>query len=416
MNENNFQKSGAISGSCSHDSTDEYFLEQKAIQKKMSLIKNKILILSGKGGVGKSTVAANLAMSLSLAGKKVGLLDIDIHGPSIPHLLGLTDQTITGADDNLKPVEMSNGLKVMSIGFLLQNQQDAVIWRGPRKYHMIKQFLMDVDWGELDYIIVDSPPGTGDEPLAIAQLMGKVEGAVVVTTPQEVSTIDVSKCITFCRHLDIPITGIIENMSGFICPHCDNKIDIFKKDGGKTLAFKMQIPFLGEIPIDPDIVTACDSGQPYIFNYSHSDTAKAFGKVVLPILKMESSVPVETEIPDMTDKNALRIAIPLANEKLSMHFGHCDNFALIDVDPKAKEIVNQKSIDAPPHQPGLLPRWLHEQGANMIIAGGMGARAQELFAQNDIKVIIGAPSETPERLVKDLLEETLSTGDNICDH
>jgi len=413
----NMKNKGTGAGSCQHNSSDDQFQETQAIQSRMSKIKNRILVLSGKGGVGKSTVAANLAMSLSLAGKKVGLLDIDIHGPSIPQLLGLKGQAVSGTDGNLKPIKMENGLQVMSIGFFIPNEDDPVIWRGPMKYNMIKQFLMNVDWGELDYIIADSPPGTGDEPLAVAQLMGKVEGAVIVTTPQDIAISDVSKCISFCNRLDIPVTGVVENMSGFICPHCKNNINIFKRDGGKTLACRMKVPFLGEIPIDPQIVEASDSGKPYIYTYSHSDAAKAFAKIVLPILEMEASPKAELKVDEIEKSdNIIRIAIPVAEGKLCLHFGHCENFALLDVNPKSKEIVKQSKLDSPPHQPGLLPQWLHKKGANMIISGGMGSRAQELFAQNDIKVVTGAPSIDPVQVVKDFLNQTLEVGANICDH
>ena len=221
--------------------------EQAQIRGRMSRIKHKILVLSGKGGVGKSTVAVNLAISLTLAGKKGGLLDIDIHGPSIPKVLNLEDATVSSDEQELLPVEMTNNLKVMSIGFLLQEKNSAVIWRGPRKYHMIKQFLKDVRWGDLDFLIIDSPPGTGDEPLSIAQLLEDCTGAVIVTTPQEMALSDVRKGITFCRNLNIKVLGVIENMSGFICPKCGHRTDIFKSGGGEKMAEEMDVPFLGAI-------------------------------------------------------------------------------------------------------------------------------------------------------------------------
>jgi len=225
-------------------------IEQQQIRQRMIQIKNKILILSGKGGVGKSTVSVNLAISLALAGKKVGLLDIDIHGPSIPKVLNLEGAKIGSDGQDIIPVEMTNNLKVMSIGFLLQGKDSAVIWRGPRKYHMIKQFLKDVQWGTLDYLIIDSPPGTGDEPLSIVQLLENADGAVIVTTPQEVALSDVRKCINFCGQLNLPVLGVLENMSGFVCPKCGEITDIFKSGGGEKMAEEMNVPFLGKIPID----------------------------------------------------------------------------------------------------------------------------------------------------------------------
>ena len=261
--------------------------EQEQIRDRIKQIKHQILVLSGKGGVGKSTVAVNLAISLTLEGKKVGLLDIDIHGPSIPKVLNLEGASLQTDGETLLPVEVSENLKVMSIGFLLPNNDNAVIWRGPRKYHMIKQFLKDVNWGQLDFLIIDSPPGTGDEPLSIVQLLENADGAVIVTTPQEVALSDVRKGISFCRNLNLPVIGVLENMSGFVCPKCGEMTDIFKSGGGEKMAKQMNVPFLGRIPIEPQIVRACDSGQPYVQHYSSSRAAQAFKEAMLPLLNLE---------------------------------------------------------------------------------------------------------------------------------
>jgi Mrp family chromosome partitioning ATPase len=274
-------------GNVDEDQKRQLQIEQIQIRKKVQRIKNKILVLSGKGGVGKSTVAANLAMSLALEDKKVGLLDIDIHGPSVPKILGIEREIIQTIGATLLPVEITGNLKVMSIGFLLRRSDDAVIWRGPMKYQMIKQFLKDVEWGVLDFLVVDSPPGTGDEPLSIVQLLEGADGAVIVTTPQEVALTDVRKCISFCNNLNLPVLGVLENMSGFICPKCGEKTDVFKSGGGEIMAQQMGVPFLGRIPIDPQIVQACDSGQPYIQYYSSSQAAQAFKKAMLPLLERD---------------------------------------------------------------------------------------------------------------------------------
>jgi Mrp family chromosome partitioning ATPase len=274
-------------GNVDEDQKRQLQIEQIQIRKKVQRIKNKILVLSGKGGVGKSTVAANLAMSLALEDKKVGLLDIDIHGPSVPKILGIEREIIQTIGATLLPVEITGNLKVMSIGFLLRRSDDAVIWRGPMKYQMIKQFLKDVEWGVLDFLVVDSPPGTGDEPLSIVQLLEGADGAVIVTTPQEVALTDVRKCISFCNNLNLPVLGVLENMSGFICPKCGEKTDVFKSGGGEIMAQQMGVPFLGRIPIDPQIVQACDSGQPYIQYYSSSRAAQAFKKAMLPLLERD---------------------------------------------------------------------------------------------------------------------------------
>ncbi len=267
-------------------------LEEMEIQERLFKIKHKIVVMSGKGGVGKSSVAANLATSLALAGKKVGLLDIDIHGPSIPKILGLEGKTLTSENNLLIPLEIGN-LKVLSIGFMLNHADDAVIWRGPMKYTAIKQFIKDVNWGELDYLIIDSPPGTGDEPLSIIQILGKADGAIIVTTPQSLSLIDVRKSITFCNRLNLPILGIVENMSGFVCPHCQKTIDIFKNGGGEKMAQELNIPFLGKLPIDPLMVEAADEGKIFVYFYSQTATAREFQKIVDPILQLSDSTPGE---------------------------------------------------------------------------------------------------------------------------
>jgi len=266
--------------------TEEQYQERLQLMKRISRIKHEILVLSGKGGVGKSTVAVNLAWSLSEENKQVGLLDVDIHGPSIPTLLNLEGHPVSSDGKSILPVEIGNNLKVMSIGFLLGNRDDAVIWRGPMKYKAISQFLRDVEWGDIDFLIVDSPPGTGDEPMSVVQLIGNADGAIIVTTPQHVAISDVRRCITFCRQLRLPVLGVIENMSGFICPHCGKKVDIFKTGGGEIMAEEMNVSFLGRIPIDPDIVIAGDNGTPHIKAFAESDTAKSFRKAIECIIKI----------------------------------------------------------------------------------------------------------------------------------
>jgi len=253
--------------------------EEQALAVTLESIGRVLLVLSGKGGVGKSTVAANIAVALAGKGYAVGLLDIDIHGPSIPGMLNLAGSNIFTNDTRMLPVEFAQNLKVMSIGFLTPNDRDAVIWRGPMKYGVIKQFLAEVDWGALDYLVVDSPPGTGDEPLSIAQMVASKARAVVVTTPQKVSLDDVGRCVTFCRKLDLPIAGIIENMSGFECPHCGQRVDLFDSGGGETLAKEMNVPFLGKIPIDPEIVGGGDTGEPIVLKNRNGNTARIFNTI-----------------------------------------------------------------------------------------------------------------------------------------
>ena len=247
-------------------------------------IKRRILILSGKGGVGKSTVAKNLAVSLVEMDRRVGLLDVDVHGPSIPILLGLEDHHIRGDGDKLRPVLLANGLEVMSIGFLLEHPDDAVIWRGPMKAKLIKDFVQNVQWGPLDFLIVDSPPGTGDEPLSVAQELGSLDGAIVVTTPQRVAIADAHKAVRFCQRLDVPVLGVLENMSGFVCPDCGKEVHIFDTGGGEILARNTDVPFLGRIPIDPSVVRDGDAGASHLQAHPVSAAAIALRRAVQPIL------------------------------------------------------------------------------------------------------------------------------------
>jgi len=263
--------------------------EREQVRVRVAGIKQRILVLSGKGGVGKSTVAANLAVSLAGRGSRTGLLDVDIHGPSIPQILGLNDVPPEPAGPGhgsalLHPVPASDNLHVMSIGFLLESRDTAVIWRGPMKYNVIKQFLKDVDWGDLDYLVVDSPPGTGDEPLSVAQLLGTPSHAVIVTTPQELSLSDVRKCITFCRQVGVSVLGVVENMSGLVCPHCGEEINVFKTGGGRKMADEMGVPFLGSVPLDPRIVDAGDDGTPYVERFTDSPVGEAFAAIVQRVL------------------------------------------------------------------------------------------------------------------------------------
>lgn len=238
-------------------------------------VKHVILVLSGKGGVGKSTVAVNLASALAGNGKKVGLLDLDFHGPNIPKMLGIEDQRPAVSGKTLEPVHVTGNLSVISMAFLLPDTSTPVVWRGPMKMVAIQQFLSEVNWGALDYLVVDLPPGTGDEALSIAQLAPNVRGAVMVTTPQDVAVLDAMKAAKFIEKLELPVLGIIENMSGMVCPHCGEVINLFGKGGGKKAAEDLGVPYLGAIPLDPELVKAGDEGRPYILRHADSPTGKA---------------------------------------------------------------------------------------------------------------------------------------------
>jgi len=260
-------------------------MDQAVLEKRMGGIRQKILVMSGKGGVGKSTVAVRLAVGLAEAGCSVGLLDVDIHGPSVPQLLGLQGREIRADEQAMQPVMVHDRLKVMSIGFLVSSAQDAVIWRGPMKYHVIRQFLKDVDWGPLDYLVVDSPPGTGDEPLSVAQLVGKPAMALLVTTPQDLAVSDVRRSVSFCRAVDLPVLGIVENMSGYVCPSCGHHVDIFKTGGGETLAAETGVDFLGKVPLDPGIVAQGDAGHSLTDRQEPRVSEQGFRQIVETILE-----------------------------------------------------------------------------------------------------------------------------------
>lgn len=268
------------------EENEQEFMERQKLTRKMCRIKHKILVLSGKGGVGKSTVSANLASSLAKEGYNVGLLDVDIHGPSIPTMFNLTGQSVYQTEEGIEPVMAGPNLKVISVAFFLKDQEQAVIWRGPMKMGVIKQFLSEVNWGELDYLIVDSPPGTGDEPLSVCQLLENVDGCVMVTTPQEVASADVRKSISFCKQLNVPVLGVLENMSGFRCPKCGTVEYIFSQGGGEKLAAQMGVKFLGSIPIDPLVVRSGDDGKPFVQAFAESETAKLFEKIIAPVIAM----------------------------------------------------------------------------------------------------------------------------------
>ncbi|HON86517.1 MAG TPA: iron-sulfur cluster carrier protein MrpORP [Syntrophorhabdaceae bacterium] len=414
--------------------SSEKLNEDALLQNKLDKIRHTFIVLSGKGGVGKSTVAVNLALSLSLRGMRTGILDVDIHGPSVPKLLGLTGMRVGVSGEEIIPLELYGHIKVVSMGLLISGNEQAVIWRGPLKASVIRQFVQNVAWGELDALVVDCPPGTGDEPLSIAQLVGKKASAIIVTTPQLVATIDVEKCITFCRQLELPIAGIIENMSGFVCPHCGKEVDIFSSGGGQNLAMAYNIPFLGSIPLDPDIVKSGDAEQPYIYLYSQTKTAQRFDEIVDRIVSskeiwksdtevkandISNSAPIDVKTKDDNQEKGgngfMRFAVPTYQGKLCAHFGHCEAFAIIDTDNNGN-IIKEVFENPPPHEPGVLPKWLSEKGVNCVIAGGMGSRAQQLFAQQGVKVVTGAQGEYPRDVVEQYLKGTLQIGANTCDH
>ena len=262
------------------DARQQMLMQQQTLRIRMGKIKHKVAVISGKGGVGKSTVTVNLAAAFAKSGHAVGILDADIHGPSVPRLLGLTGQQVKVGPPGAFPVTGPLGMKVISIDFFLPEERTPTIWRGPLKMRAIRQLLTDVVWGELDVLFIDLPPGTGDEALSIAQLLPEMDGVVIVTMPSELSRAVVGKAITFAERLSMPIIGVVENMSGYVCPSCGEKVDIFQAGGGKKMAEEAAISFLGKIPIDPKISASSDKGVPFVTEKPDSPTSKAFLEIV----------------------------------------------------------------------------------------------------------------------------------------
>jgi Mrp family chromosome partitioning ATPase len=266
--------------------------DKEKLQGTISRIKHTIMVMSGKGGVGKSTVAANLAAGLARKGYAVGILDGDIHGPNIPKILGVEGRPLkSDGKGGMLPVEVYKNLAVVSVGNLLENQDQPVIWRGPMKHSVMRHFLSDVTWGDLDFLIVDLPPGTGDEQLSIAQIISQAQvkeapAAVVVTTPQDVALLDSRKSVEFAKTLNLRLLGVIENMSSFSCPHCGHAIDLFKVGGGERAADDLKVPFLGAIPIDPVVVRDTDSGRPFMLYDMSCVAGMAFTRIIDRIEKM----------------------------------------------------------------------------------------------------------------------------------
>jgi len=404
------------------------------MKENLSKIKKKYIVLSGKGGVGKSTVSVNLAIALNLAGKKVGIMDVDIHGPSIAKMTGISGKRLVSNEKgNPVPVKIRDNLYVMTIASLLESDDTPVVWRGPVKMTAIKQFLNDIEWPELDYLIIDCPPGTGDEPLSAVQLIGQVDGSIIVSTPQEVAFLDARKTINFSNMLKVPVLGIVENMSGFKCPHCGEITDIFKSGGAERAAKDFNVKILGKIPFEIEMVQSGDSGEFYIEKYPDSEGAKVYKDIVKALMediKEHSATPAEQNSCSScaaaatgcsscatTEKKGgevMKVAIPLADGKLCMHFGHAQQFGIYDVE--GDKIVKGEFVTPPPHEPGVIPKWLNSLNVNVIIAGGMGSRAQQFFSEYGIKVMVGAQSGEPEQLIEDMLKGSLQLGANVCDH
>jgi ATP-binding protein involved in chromosome partitioning len=398
---------------------------EERLADRLSSIKHRLIVMSGKGGVGKSTVAANLAVALADAGHRVGILDGDVHGPNIPKMLGLEGANPEVGPDGMLPLQASTNLKVMSMAFLLPDSDTPVAWRGPMKHTLFQQFLSDVAWGELDYLVVDLPPGTGDEPMSIAQILGPPLWAVIVTTPQAVALLDSRKSVVFAKNLEMNVLGIVENMSGLMCPHCAGKIDLFKTGGGERAAQELMVPFLGSIPIDPNVVLCGDAGIPIADLDSGSKVAEIFrelaartdrvmnnGKGPLQCAAADNLHQTETERRSLYMLSKT-VAVPSMHPggldaMRSGHFGHCDVFTLIQVENG--EIRDVSVLQNPPHQQGGCQapvNLLHQNRAEALIVGGIGMRPLMGFHQVGIDVYFGPEGETVGAVIEHLLQGRL---------
>lgn len=373
--------------------------------------------------MGKSSIAAYLAVALTQRGYRVGLMDVDLHGPSIPRLLGLKG-TIGPADreGKARAVPYLPNMEVMSIESLMgENKDAATIWRGPLKIGVIRQFIADIEWADLDYMIIDSPPGTGDEPLTVAQTIPDAM-ALIVTTPQEISLADVRKSINFCRQVDMRIVGLAENMSGLVCPHCGRTVDVFKTRGGLLTAEKEGLTLLGSLPLDPRVVANGDSGDMGLLEQPDLPFTKEFNKIVDAVIRLSEAQAAaafgagkNAPARKKTPPDSKMIVVPVSGGKLSSRFVHCEQFAFIKTRDR-KIVATVMRTPPPAHEPGALPRWLYDQGADVVIIGGMGEKAQGLLCEKGIEVVMDAPTDAPESLARQYLEGALVSGANPCAH
>ena len=367
--------------------------EEKALCRTLAQIRHKILVMSGKGGVGKSSVAVALALALARTGHKVGLMDVDIHGPNVIRMLGLKEPFDLASAQFQMPPEIFHNLKVISIEAVMRNREIAVIWRGPLKHQLIRQFLTEVQWGFLDYLIIDAPPGTGDEPMSVAQTIPEAK-AIIVTTPQEISLADVRKSINFCQKINLEILGLVENMSGYHCPHCGKDLPLFRSGGGEKTAQAFNIPFLGSLPFDPHVVEAADQGQLVDLTEEKSPFFEGLRPMVKYLVKVLPPQPAR-------EPGEFRFAIPLDSGKVAAAPTKAADIALLHV--KDGAIINKEIVPRPDLDPVNFPIWLENLGISHL-AGELGEAAKALLKRKGIEVIHPSRHQTPEQVVEEVLK------------
>jgi Mrp family chromosome partitioning ATPase/predicted Fe-Mo cluster-binding NifX family protein len=386
------EKCNQSCSSCEKDCTDRKEAKTDFREKphELSNIKKVIGVVSGKGGVGKSSVTSMLAVTMKRMGYNVAILDADVTGPSIPKAFGIKDKA-TGSEFGLYPLKSKTGIDIMSINLLLENDTDPVIWRGPILGNTVKQFWTDVIWGDVDFMFIDMPPGTGDVPLTVFQSLA-IDGIIIVTSPQELVSMIVSKAVKMAEMMSIPVLGLVENMSYFKCPDNDKEYKIFGESHIDEIAEKHNLKVLAKLPIDPKISAACDKGMIELFDGDWFDNISKI---------LESS----------EGKEMMKIAVAGEGKNVTEHFGHCVNFLIYSVENG--NITNEESIPNPGHKPGFLPNFLADRGVNVIISGGMGGGAVDIFNERNVEVVVGASGDAKTAVLNYLKGELKTTG-SVC--
>lgn len=381
-------------------------IPQSFLKENLNKMKYKIVVMSGKGGVGKSTVSVNLAYYLASQGSKVGLLDVDVHGPSVAKMTGIEGMRLkVNEQGHPVPIQVptQENLYVVTVASILETPDDPVVWRGPAKNGVIHQFLDEICWPELDFLIVDCPPGTGDEPLSVIQTIGDVSGTVIVSTPQQVALLDVRKSLKFANLLNLPIIGIVENMSGFVCPHCGETVDIFKTDGTFKTAEDFGTEVLGKIPLDPQVVDATDSGKPYVTIYAQTAAGKAMAQIGRKV----------AEKAELLANRETVVAVPSENGLLNPHFGHTKYFTLFTV--RQKEVIAEEEVPVIHGSHADVIAWLkNDKKAEVIIAGGMGEEAVNICRSFGMKLFRGIGVGKCSSIIRLYIENKLTDREGSC--
>ncbi len=374
--------------------------EDYQIRWTLDQIRHKLLVMSGKGGVGKTSVAVAVALMLARRGYAVGLIDVDLHGPDVYRMLGVGEPLDLVHGQYYLPADVARNLKLVSVEAMMKNREAAVIWRGPVKHKIIRQFLTEIQWGHLDFLVIDAPPGTGDEPLTVARAIPEVQ-AVIVTTPQEISLADVRKAIQFCQKVDMQILGVVENMGYLRCPDCGKAIPLFTSGQGSRQLQALGLPVLGSLPFDPEVVAAADEGRLTTLETSQSPFLQAMEAVVTQIVEALQQAASQTQ-PPAREPGTTIFAAPVVDGNLAPQCNQNQRFLLVTV--QDGQIVNQLQVTPPDFKPGLLPHWLERQGVSHLIAAGLPENARKLFQRKGLEVIAAEAGTPLVGLVQELIK------------